>query len=150
VVDWRPGDFPEVDLEIACGAGTYIRAIARDLGNYLGVGGTLAALTRTHSSGFDLITSLSFEAIDAQLQQKTFQPIAPTTVLTHLEPLFLPEEEARRWCQGQKLPSAKASLSEQPLRIYDETGNFLGIGQIVNVGEASPLENRLIAQVVYI
>jgi tRNA pseudouridine55 synthase len=50
-----------LDVEIACGGGTYIRAIARDLGAALNVGGTLAALTRTQSSGFDLAGSLSLE-----------------------------------------------------------------------------------------
>ena len=51
-LEWRDGDFPELDVAIACGPGTYIRAIARDLGALLKVGGTLADLTRTESSGF--------------------------------------------------------------------------------------------------
>ena len=44
ILDWRPGDFSELDVAIACGSGTYIRAIARDLGASLQTGGTLAAL----------------------------------------------------------------------------------------------------------
>ena len=51
---WRPGDFPELTLQIVCGAGTYIRSIARDFGEKLGCGATLAHLVRTRSSGFDL------------------------------------------------------------------------------------------------
>ena len=61
VLDWRPGDFPQVDVAIACGAGTYIRAIARDLGRALQAGGTLAALQRTQSSGMRSADSLSLE-----------------------------------------------------------------------------------------
>jgi len=49
----------------------YIRAIARDLGAALQPG-TLAALTRTQSSGFHLSDSLSFDELEAQLQQGTF------------------------------------------------------------------------------
>lgn len=146
VLAWRPGEFPEIELAIACGAGTYIRAIARDLGNVLGVGGTLAALTRTHSSGFDLSDSLTFEALDFQLRQGDFQPIQPTVGLTHLKQVVLPAIAAYRWGQGQKLPWVNELESEQllpgqPLRIYAEDGTFLGIGQIEG--------DRLIAQVVY-
>lgn len=39
--------WPEVDLEVACGRGTYVRALLRDVGEALGVGGCLTALTRT-------------------------------------------------------------------------------------------------------
>ncbi|HKP75239.1 MAG TPA: tRNA pseudouridine(55) synthase TruB, partial [Longimicrobiaceae bacterium] len=42
-------DLPEVEFEVECGAGTYIRAIARDVGDELGVGGHLRALRRTRS-----------------------------------------------------------------------------------------------------
>src|SRR6478672_6237294 len=79
VLDWRSGDFPELDLAIACGPGTYIRAIARDLGEVLGVGGTLAALTRSESCGLTLADSLSFADLEAQLTAGTFTPIASIT-----------------------------------------------------------------------
>ena len=69
ILDWRSGDFPELDLSIACGAGTYIRAIARDLGAMLNAGGTLAGLTRTESSGFSIDQSLSFEELELQLRR---------------------------------------------------------------------------------
>ncbi|NES68459.1 MAG: tRNA pseudouridine(55) synthase TruB, partial [Okeania sp. SIO2D1] len=77
VLEWRSGDFPELDLAIACGTGTYIRAIARDLGAVLNTGGTLATLTRTESSGFCLKDSLTFEDMETQLQQKTFSLLSP-------------------------------------------------------------------------
>ncbi|OCR01114.1 tRNA pseudouridine(55) synthase TruB [Oscillatoriales cyanobacterium USR001] len=104
VLDWRPGDFPELDLAIACGTGTYIRAIARDLGAMLAVGGTLAALTRTVSSGFHVSESLSFEELETQLQQGTFQAIAPSAALAHLPAIVISAQDAPRWCQGQRLP----------------------------------------------
>jgi tRNA pseudouridine55 synthase len=44
----------EVDLRVLCSAGTYVRALARDLGERLGTGGHLAALRRTRSGAFDL------------------------------------------------------------------------------------------------
>ena len=50
----REGDFVDVDVEVDCSSGTYIRALARDLGAALGVGGHLTALRRTRVGGYGL------------------------------------------------------------------------------------------------
>ena len=132
VLDWRPGEFAELDVAIACGSGTYIRAIARDLGESLNTGGTLALLTRTQSCGFALADSLDFEELAAQLPQNTFQPVPPVTALQHLAAITLPAQEAQRWCLGQRLlwHDTSVDTSTQPLRVHQENGDFLGIGQL--------------------
>jgi tRNA pseudouridine55 synthase len=56
----------EVDIEVTCSAGTFIRAIARDLGTELKVGGHLSALRRTRVAGFTLESAVSFEDLKAQ------------------------------------------------------------------------------------
>lgn len=61
ILAWRN---PVLELEIACGAGTYIRSLAHDLGAELGVGGYLSGLTRTVSGAFELRDSLPLEAIN--------------------------------------------------------------------------------------
>ena len=53
----------DVDVEVACSSGTYIRAIARDLGSALGVGGHLTALRRTHVGNFTLRESRTLEQL---------------------------------------------------------------------------------------
>jgi tRNA pseudouridine55 synthase len=50
----REGPFVDVDVEVDCSSGTYIRALARDLGAALGVGGHLTALRRTRVGGYGL------------------------------------------------------------------------------------------------
>lgn len=50
----RTGEFVDLDVEVDCSAGTYIRALARDLGDELGVGGHLTALRRTRAGSFGL------------------------------------------------------------------------------------------------
>lgn len=60
ILSWRN---PVLGLEIACGAGTYIRSLAHDLGAELGVGGYLSGLTRTASGAFQLRDSLPLAAI---------------------------------------------------------------------------------------
>ena len=53
----------EVDIHVTCSAGTFIRAIARDCGDGLGVGGHLNALRRTRVAGFDLKRSISLATL---------------------------------------------------------------------------------------
>ena len=55
----------EVDIEVTCSAGTFIRAIARDCGNALAVGGHLNSLRRTRVAGFGLDKSISLASLKA-------------------------------------------------------------------------------------
>ncbi|MFN6534772.1 MAG: tRNA pseudouridine(55) synthase TruB [Nostoc sp. EkiNYC01] len=130
VLDWREGDFPELDVAIACGSGTYIRAIARDLGAILETGGTLAALIRTESSGFHLTDSLTLTDLETQLQAGTFQPISVDAPLQYLSSVTLPLISAQKWCQGQRI-SLTFDVSGI-VRVYDEETRFLGIGELQN------------------
>jgi tRNA pseudouridine55 synthase len=56
----------EIDIEVTCSAGTFIRAIARDLGNLLSVGGHLSVLRRTRVAGFTENQAVSFENLKSQ------------------------------------------------------------------------------------
>ncbi|NJM18154.1 MAG: tRNA pseudouridine(55) synthase TruB [Richelia sp. SL_2_1] len=128
ILDWRVSEFPELDVNIVCGGGTYIRAIARDLGMILETGGTLAALQRTVSSGFNLVDSVNFTELEAKLEAGIFQPLAADAPLEHLNEKILAETEARRWCQGQKI-CVDEQVSEIA-RVYNEQRLFLGIGEL--------------------
>jgi tRNA pseudouridine55 synthase len=151
ILDWRAasqipqgsGDYPELDVMIACGTGTYIRAIARDWGDLLNVGGTLSALERTLSSGFELTNSLTLEALAEQIEAGTFAAIAPDFALRHIPPLTLEPETARRWSQGQKIAGDDA-VAIGFYQIRHEDGSFLGIGEQVWVGEDLLLLPKLV------
>lgn len=134
VLDWRPGELAEIEVAIACGSGTYIRAIARDLGAALNTGGTLASLVRTRSCGFALADSLTLEELEAQLQEKTFQPVPPEVPLAHLAAITLLADDAHRWCLGQRISwqDTLADAPTTPLRVHHEDGEFLGIGQVIH------------------
>jgi tRNA pseudouridine55 synthase len=133
VLDWRPGAFPELEVEIVCGPGTYIRAIARDLGQALKTGGTLAQLLRTESSHFRLENSVTLEAFVEQAQEGTLELVPPEVAVQTLEAIALPTHLAKRWCQGQRIASTDLQdiliNSNSPLRIHNQAGTFLGIGQ---------------------
>lgn len=128
VLGWREGDFPELDVAIACGSGTYIRAIARDLGVVLNTGGTLAALRRTHSSGFNLTDSLTLAELETQLQAGEFQPSPADAALQHLPLVTLPDISAKKWCQGQRVDLGLEMAGK--VRVYQAESYFLGIGEL--------------------
>lgn len=146
---WQLGEqpelLPEITLDVSCGPGTYIRSLARDLGEAVGTGATLASLLRTRSSGFEVANSMTLEALEQSVQAGTFEPVTAAEAMRHLPKIGLPDDLARRWCLGQKLPildrirgeglnaaSAVAKdLPSAPLRILAEpTQRFLGIGKI--------------------
>ncbi len=62
----RNGSRIEIDIDVTCSAGTFIRAIARDLGSDLNVGGHLSALRRTRVAGFSIDQAITFEALKGQ------------------------------------------------------------------------------------
>ena len=72
----RPGSRIEIDIDVTCSAGTFIRAIARDLGSDLQVGGHLSVLRRTRVASFPISQASSFEELKAQ----TFTPLALSDV----------------------------------------------------------------------
>ena len=67
----RTGSRIEIDIDVTCSAGTFIRAIARDLGSDLQVGGHLSVLRRTRVASFPISQAISFEDLKAQ----TFSPL---------------------------------------------------------------------------
>lgn len=142
VVDWQSGEAPRITLEINCGTGTYIRSIARDLGENLGVGGTLASLLRIQSSGFTLETSMPLAALLEQ--SEPIQLITPAVALEHLPVIVLSSDAGRRWCLGQRLPQSSAIDLEQPVRVVTETCPFLGIGVFKLKDEQSHLVPKMV------
>jgi tRNA pseudouridine55 synthase len=63
----RTGDTVDVDVSVVCSSGTYVRALARDLGAALAVGGHLRALRRTRVGPYDLEGSRTLEQLEVEL-----------------------------------------------------------------------------------
>ncbi len=142
VVNWQSGKVAHITLDITCGGGTYIRSIARDLGHRLGVGGTLASLLRTRSSGFTLETSLTFDTLLEQ--PEAIELVTPEIPLEHLPQVLLSHEAGCRWCLGQQLPSEPTVALEQPVRVVSSTCLFLGIGMFTIKNDRSHLVPKMV------
>ncbi|MCF2972755.1 tRNA pseudouridine(55) synthase TruB [Synechococcus sp. Nb3U1] len=127
LLDWRPGDFPEMDLEITCGSGTYIRAIARDLGEKLGCGGLMSRLRRLQSGPFRIEQSVSLDTWQGSADPTAaLWPIE--TGFLHWDPIQLSPDMAHRWQQGQGVDVGSLTPASENLRVQGSDGEFLGLG----------------------
>lgn len=117
---------PEVGFRVRCSAGTYIRALGRDLGRALGVGAHLKTLRRTGIGGFSVDSALSFS--DLEREGLAGHLISPADALSHLPSVTVSQADAGRIRQGQFLPLEDGELLEGgPVRILLE-GELLAIG----------------------
>ncbi len=120
---------PRVRFWIHCSRGTYIRSIARDLGQALGTGGYLNFLIRTSTGPFGLKDSISWEEMETKKLEEFLQ--SPDLALKHI-PFLIIDEGGREKVQfGQTLnpedflnpPGEKADY----FRLYDRDQNFLAL-----------------------
>jgi len=97
----RSGEVLDADVHVVCSTGTYVRALARDLGAALGVGGHLTALRRTRVGPYTLDQALSMEALERDL---ALLPLA-AAVHAAFPRRELTAEEAVRVLHGGQLPA---------------------------------------------
>ncbi len=96
-------DGPTVRLGVRCSSGTYVRAIARDLGRALGVGGHLTELRRTNIGPFSVSSASPIEEL-ADQESIAAALTSPAAALGHLPALEVGPEDAARIRHGQFLP----------------------------------------------
>lgn len=119
----RQGDGTlDLDVIVDCSSGTYIRALARDLGTALGVGGHLTALRRTRVGPFDVRDAVSLDALEASA---TLSPAEAAGRI--LPPLAVSAVEARDLRHGKRLVGEAARLEGDLAAAIDEEGMLVGI-----------------------
>ena len=132
---------PTLDLLIGCGKGTYIRSIARDLGDALGCGGHLAGLRRLASGAFTTRDCRQLNDLERCCREEGSQAIAralqpPDLALSAWPAAALGPEQALRARRGMLL----RELPEGPprLRIYDDQGGLLALAYWSGVAAQGP------------
>jgi tRNA pseudouridine55 synthase len=125
-----------IEIKIQCSAGTYIRSIARDLGNKLNSEGCLLQLKRISACGFHEQNSFKISEIE-KYKNKTTNLIIPTiSALNHIPTLVLnKDEEINFWQTGRAIKvnikyfnKSKNFDYKKPLKVIDQRKTLLGIG----------------------
>ncbi|ALX93130.1 tRNA pseudouridine(55) synthase TruB [Serratia sp. JSRIV001] len=145
----------ELELEIHCSKGTYIRTITDDLGELLGCGAHVIYLRRLQVAKYPIARMVTLEQLNALVEQAQEQSIAPSELLDPLlMPMDSPAEDfpevnllpavAGYVKQGQPVQAAGAPASGLVRITEGEERKFIGIGEIADDGRVAP--RRLVVE----
>ena len=136
-------DPPRGKLRVRCSKGTYIRTLCHDLGQRLGCGGAMSALTRVQAGDFSLEDALTLGEVEQLVKEGTLQQhILPVDRLfASLPAVTLTEEGAKRARNGahaaqKHLLSGAIPPVDSLCRVYTPEGEFLmtGKGGLLDMG----------------
>ncbi|MFL2530718.1 MAG: tRNA pseudouridine(55) synthase TruB [Porticoccaceae bacterium] len=152
IIDFRPGTNPEVDVEVHCSKGTYIRTLAEDLGAALGCGAHVSALHRFRAGPFDEQQTISLKELEKLKEQGSVeqldQLLKPVdTPVSNYPAVEFDQIMAGYFQLGQEISANKAFHQGQEgdiVRVFREGGTFLGIGTVTEDGKVAP--KRLIVE----
>jgi tRNA pseudouridine55 synthase len=127
LIDFKEGVFAEAEILVECSSGTYIRALANDLGRATGRGAYLASLLRERVGNFSIKDSIdvSSQALTADYLME--HSLSPDKALYWISDLHLGEKEALRFIHGN--PVAPVFSSPGMYKIYYNE-RFLGLGEV--------------------
>ncbi|MFL5542397.1 MAG: tRNA pseudouridine(55) synthase TruB [Longimicrobiaceae bacterium] len=121
-------DLPDVEFEVECGAGTYIRAIARDVGAALGAGGHLRALRRTKVGPHAVDGAVPLDALgDAGRVRAAL--LSPLAAVSHLPRVTVDEAGIAALRHGRAVPAPGDAPEAAPLALASAEGELLAIGE---------------------
>lgn len=118
---------PFVTLDVLCHKGTYIRSLARDLGQALGCGGYLYTLRRTAVGAFDINQAVSLEQLERQEPPTTLTDvlIPPAVAVATWSKVTLDSTDEKRARNGQKL--VLPDLTSDRVSAHTATGELVAI-----------------------
>jgi tRNA pseudouridine55 synthase len=126
-IDIQDYAYPRLRIQVRCGKGTYIRSLARDLGQSLSCGALIETLRRTSVGCFSIEQAVSLDADSAEV----FGRLLPLgSAVVGLPRIILGAEDLVRVRQG-KMVSVPASLADvaPEIAVFDENGNLAAIAE---------------------
>ena len=147
-----------LDCRVVCGKGTYVRVLAEDLARALGTVGYVSALRREQVEPFGAERLVTLAEVEASAEAGggaglpaeviALRPPLPLLgafdALPQLLAVELDAEATRRLLHGQAVTVPGVSQPGQRVRLREEGGAFLGLGEVVAVGRVVP--KRLVAR----
>lgn len=133
-------DYPGLELEIRCGKGTYIRSLARDLGQRLGCGGLVHTLRRTRVGPFTAEQSVTLQS---QAEEIHARLLHMSQAVVELPRLILEEQDVQRLSNGQTVRLAPEQTPEptppHEVSVFATDGTLVAIALLDSTqGKLSP------------
>jgi tRNA pseudouridine55 synthase len=141
LLDFQAGPEAVAGIEVVCGSGTYLRALARDLGDRLEVGGYLGRLVRSAYGGLSLADAVSIDDLSDAAAVEA-RVLAPAAILPEMEKVRLNVEQEAMVRQGRTV------------RVLPEPGTgtlraHALDGTLVALGHADPLRRTFVPDKVF-
>jgi len=140
ILDDARFDTPNVDgtrdfrVRVRCSSGTYIRTLAHDIGEKIGVGAHLADLRRTRVGHFEVGDGLSLDELNRMTREEVeASMLSGSRMLTHLPMVELDQHRVALVMNGRSFSlserEADAAAGGMPLRLCDGSGTLIGVGK---------------------
>jgi tRNA pseudouridine55 synthase len=133
-------EWPRLELEIECGGGTYIRSIARDLGDHLGCGGLVEVLTRTRIGPFTLPGAVDLDSLSMESFARSLRPALDA--VPELARMTLTADQMAALTQGRPLavsPADALAFTGREVALIGPDGTLVAIGvHDARVGQIRP------------
>ena len=152
ILNFRPGQQAQLDVQVHVSKGTYVRSLAEDLGNVLGCGGHVSALRRNIAGPFSTAETMTLPDLQALAEAGR-----PTDLDYLLKPMDVPvadrmaveltETVATYFQLGQSVMSTQAFRHGREgdiVRVFREGGSFLGVATVTEDGRIAP--KRLVVE----
>lgn len=126
-------NLPWFEIKTTVSKGTYIRALARDIGNILGCGATLEELTRTRIGKFRLKDAINLIDINADLIRQRLYSINES--LAEMPAIIISDSQIQKILKGQSLTISETfsqQMNNSLVRVLDEKDRVLIIGKLEN------------------
>ena len=118
---------PRLDIVVRCGKGTYIRSLARDLGQRLGCGGYITSLRRQQVGCFHENAAIPLDTAPLAARQRLL-PVAHA--VAELPRIILAEPEVQRLLHGQRIAAPSTTAIEAA--VFDEAGRLIAVAEVVD------------------
>ena len=126
----------EIELEISCSKGTYIRALVQSIGKSLNCAATVLELRRTHIGSFNEDSLVKIDNSDKGLFLKSI--IDSSEALKDFPKIVLNKEDTKKIINGLQVDYNARQEKEGIVRLYEEEGSFIGIGSVDSSMKVSP------------
>jgi tRNA pseudouridine55 synthase len=135
-VDLLDFQYPNLTIDISCGSGTYIRSLARDIGQKLGVGAYCSSLTRTFIGKFNLTDAVDLDSVDPPANL-----IDPITALDALTKIPVDHTDRNRLSMGKTVTLQTTPQDPTPeIAATDIEGKLLAIAKLIDTPDGQILK----------
>ncbi len=125
-------------ISVTCSKGTYIRTLAEDIGKMLNNHAHLTGLRRTQTAGYDIANAMTIEAVEALVMDGRDARLLPVdSAIMVLPQVTISSDAAFYFKQGQAVWEP-GKIPDGDLRVYEEGGQFIGLGQLLGNGKITP------------